>query len=116
MTTALQTPEDPSIPHNAVTGRYYSEKNTAELEACGYEDRRWAGYGQWQKAGRQVKKGEGACWLLRMVPVKDKTKKVKVGKDGKPVLAKKFVKVFNWEQTEDKAVADARRAAEKAAA
>jgi len=111
------TPENPAIPYNATTGKHYSDKNTAELEACGYEDRRWAGYGQWQKAGRQVRKGEGACWLLRMVPFKDKkTGKVKVGKDGEPVLGKKYIKVFNWEQTEDKAVADSRRAAEVVAA
>jgi len=107
----LKTVEDPTTPYNPTTGRNYSGGNPAELVACGYDDLRWAGYGQWQKAGRQVMEGQKNTTLVRMVPAYDKkTGKPKLNKDGTPKLRKTSVRVFNWEQTEDKATADALRA------
>lgn len=56
---------------NEVTGKPYQGKNVLRLLAAecehGYsEDHGWAGYGQWQSAGRQVRKGEHGVRIVQI--------------------------------------------------
>lgn len=57
-----------SLPHNPTTGKQYSGQNTVFLLFSGFESSAFAGYGQWQKAGCQVRAGERATTVTRYVP------------------------------------------------
>ena len=96
---------DAISPMNPTTGKAYQGGNVAALLAAqeegGYSVAMWAGYGQWTKSGRQVRKGETATRIQYMVPVFDKkTKKPKLHADGTPVLRPRALCVFNIEQTD----------------
>lgn len=91
-----------AAPFNPITGNPYSGQNEMLLQIAqsvrGYSAAQWAGFVQWQQAGRVVKKGEKATEIMMM-----KTKKL-TGPDGQTVI-KKFPSgacVFNIEQTEIK--------------
>jgi N-terminal domain of anti-restriction factor ArdC len=76
------------------------------------------GFQQWKKAGRSVMKGQhGACiWFPLGDHKQDGTKDTNGAGDDDEKSSQRFglATVFDVTQTEDKAVADARRAAEKA--
>lgn len=87
-----------ALPHNATTGQPYSGKNIAALidaqADAGYSTAQWAGFAQWKKAGRSVRKGETATRLRRVVVVL---------KEGKETTRIKTLCVFNIAQTEEAA-------------
>jgi antirestriction protein ArdC len=120
MTTETTTP---TAPFNPTTGKCYSGGNVATLldatDEKGWATPEFAGYGQWQKAGRQVVE-KGAVTLTRWVPVKDKkTGKVKLNADGSKKLRPTKLTVFNKALTlpaDEAAVLKAERDALKAAA
>jgi len=97
---------DEIVPMNPTTGKAYQGGNVSALlvaqDEAGYTTAMWAGYGQWSKAGRQVRKGETATRIQYMVPVFDKkTKEPKKNADGSPVLRPRALCVFNIDQTEE---------------
>ena len=93
-------------PHNATTGAEYQGGNVGRLvdaQTDGeYLTAQWAGYGQWQAMGRQVRKGETCTRLVKVFDKKDKAGKRKKG------IA--CPRVFNIAQT-DPVVAQAPAAA-----
>ena len=64
------------MPHNFVTGDAYQGGNISRLaaaqNAAGYPTPQWAGYGQAQKAGYQVQKGEKSTRIARVVLTRDR--------------------------------------------
>lgn len=95
-----------AIPHNPTTGNEYRGGNIAELlgaaDEAGYPTAQWAGYGQWQGAGRQVRKGESSTSITYWMPKIDKkTKKPVLKGDGSPVLIPRVLNVFNVAQTDE---------------
>jgi antirestriction protein ArdC len=94
---------DTSLPHNPTTGKNYRGTNVDALvdaqDAAGYPTPEWAGFGQWKKAGRVVAKGQTNTQIIFMVPKIDKKTKKPVIKNGKPVLIKRTLRVFNMAQT-----------------
>jgi len=88
-----------TAPFNPTTGKGYSGSNVATLAgataAAGWPTAEFAGYRQWQNAGRQVVE-KGAVTLVRLVPIKDKkTGKVKLNADGTPKKRVTKLTVFN---------------------
>lgn len=87
---------------NATTNQGYSAKNEAELFdamcAQGFDSELVAGYGQWQKAGRQVRKGESGTQIKRIVIKQVKNKKTGKLEDKKLM---KTLTVFFLEQTDE---------------
>lgn len=82
---------------NPVSNHEYAPYNTQALasaaEGNGWRSPEFAGFHQWIKAGRVVKKGEKGTPVVFFVE-----KKVK---DGDPVKVRKVKFVFNIEQTEE---------------
>lgn len=95
---ALSSPlTDKSLPYNPVTGSQYTNNNMVLL-ACltTYTSPEWAGYKQWLKVGRIVRKGEKGT---RILIVKTKKLQDKKGQDVyKPYPSSVFV--FNINQTD----------------
>jgi antirestriction protein ArdC len=85
------------VPHNAVTGDLYHGKNVIRLLAAAaandYPTDQWAGYGQWQTAGRQVRKGEHGTACVRVIAGTD----IESGKARRGVRG---FRVFNIAQTD----------------
>lgn len=84
------------MPYNAVTREHYSGGNivrlvTAEVEH-GYGTGGWAGYGQWQTIGRQVRKGERSTMIATVGMKADENGNVRTF-PGKPR------RVFHFDQT-----------------
>jgi antirestriction protein ArdC len=88
---------------NATTNKGYSANNEAMLydAMCemGFESELVAGYGQWQQAGRQVRKGETGTQIKRIIIKKEKCKKT--GKLVEKKIMKTLV-LFFLEQTDEK--------------
>lgn len=88
----------PGLPFNPTTGNEYSGDNVVTLlmaaDAGSYPTAEWAGYEQWKAAGRQVRKGETATRIKRVVVVKDR----KTGEDARRVTT---LCVFNRAQTDE---------------
>lgn len=89
-----------AAPFNPVTGNTYSGQNEMLLQVAqsvrGYTAAQWAGFVQWQQAGRVVKKGEKATEIIMM-------KSKKLTSPTGEIVIKKFPSgacVFNIEQTE----------------
>ena len=59
----------------------------------GYPTAQWAGYGQWQAAGRQVRKGEKSTAIVMMKTIVDK-------KTGEKKAIPSSTRVFNIAQTD----------------
>ena len=105
------------MPTNATTDRPYggifNPLCLALIAEANFDgDNRWAGYGQWRKAGNPVRKGETGTpiWFPKMAcahcgtPVQPWLKKCRNGHDLKPKGATSFVgwgsaQVFNNQQT-----------------
>jgi len=68
-----------SMPNNPTTKKPYSGSNFMTLaiigSARGYESKQWAGYGQWESAGGQVRKGAKGVPIFVPIPFKSKDKK-----------------------------------------
>jgi antirestriction protein ArdC len=94
---------DFTLPHNPTTGRFYKGGNIEALlaaqEAAGYPTAEWAGFGQWKKEARVVSE-TGPTVIIYMAPKIDKKTKRPVMKNGKPVLIRRTLRVFNIAQTE----------------
>ena len=86
---------------NSTTSEIYSENNQDFLEEhkakYGLSSCEWAGFRQWKKAGRSVKKGEKGCKILKLV---EKTETNAAGEEENCnyVVA---LYVFNKEQTKE---------------
>ncbi|CAM3932121.1 ArdC family protein [Vibrio aquimaris] len=94
---------------NAVTGSIYSIQNQKHLdehkEAFKLTGCAWAGFKQWQEAGRKVKKGAKGCKIYMVVERKirdndGKPQKNLLDEDAK-MTCLKGVYVFNIEHTEE---------------
>lgn len=87
---------------NFVTGALYSSANQELLEehkeGYGLISNQWAGYRQFQQAGRQVIQGAKACKIM-MVCEKKTEAKGDNGEDKKRKVVKALY-VFNIDQTE----------------
>lgn len=86
------------MPYNPTTGIEYKGKNImrlliAEAENA-YGDGGWAGYTQWQRAGRQVRKGEHGTACMTVVRVGADEN----GRGGK--TAPRGFRVFHFDQTD----------------
>lgn len=85
---------------NSVTQAVYSTKNQDIMDghkkANGLKSNEWAGFHQWRKADRKVKKGAKGCAILMVC---DKKKESKEGKESKFKVCKR-VYVFNFDHTE----------------
>jgi len=70
-------------PHNATTGVEYQGGNVDRLVGAqadgGYPTAQWAGYGQFQAMGRQVRRGESCTRLVKVFDKKDAKGKKKKG-------------------------------------
>jgi antirestriction protein ArdC len=82
---------------NEVTHAEYTGKNplllmAAELEHGFDPEHGWAGYSQWQKAGRQVLKGQHSTQINRVVLVKDRH-------TGEERQTRTLRRVFHFDQT-----------------
>lgn len=114
---------DTDFPHNPTTQANYAGNNVPELmeaaDQAGWESLAFAGYGQWQAAGRQVRKGEKSTAILRPFPLFDKkTKKPIVNDDGTQKMGLSGARVFNIAQTDemtDEQIAKAKEIAAKRA-
>lgn len=82
------------LPFNAVTGRPYSGGNSLALLETGYDANAWAGFKQWKKVGRAVKRGETATRIKLVCEKKNK-------KTGKKEKVCRTLCVFNLAQTEE---------------
>jgi len=87
-------------PHiNHATKQEYQGGNVVELEAFrvqrSFESREWMTYRQALSVGRQVRKGEHGCRIVKVVEVEER-------EDGKHHATKKarHYTVFNLEQTD----------------
>ena len=84
-------------PYNAVTGQPYKGGNIVRLAMAAVEGNRdpekgWAGFRQWQTAGRVVRKGERGTACMTVVKVKDK--------NGRTKTAPRGFRVFHFDQTD----------------
>jgi hypothetical protein len=77
---------------------HYSFANVLLIASQRDDATRVAGYNAWRKAGRFVRKGEKAIWIL--APMVYKSTEAKAGKDDRVVRGFKFVPVFDLAQTE----------------
>jgi len=85
---------------NTVTQAVYSDKNQEIMDGHkvlhGLNSCNWAGFHQWRKADRKVKKGAKGCAILMVC---DKKKESAEGKESKFKVCKR-VYVFNFDHTE----------------
>tara|TARA_R110000751_G_scaffold144232_1_gene247809 strand:- start:120 stop:1001 length:882 start_codon:yes stop_codon:yes gene_type:complete len=87
-------------PINPTTNNLYQGGNIVMLAVEDKESDKWAGYGQWKNAGRQVKRGEESAKVLRVVKVKSKTQ-TDVNGDPKTFSSVAILSVFNETQLDD---------------
>lgn len=98
MNLSIKQCEELKIPYNPYTGNQYTNNNLVLLAAYTaehYTSPQWAGYQQWLKLGRVVRKGESGTRILMV-----KSKKL-VDKLGVEQIKQypSSVTVFNFEQT-----------------
>ena len=86
-------------PINPTTNKLYQGGNIVMLAIEDKESDKWAGYGQWKDAGRQVKRGEKSSQVLRVVKVK--TKELDDDGERKTFNSVKVLRVFNETQLDD---------------
>jgi hypothetical protein len=101
----------------AIIGRFrnYSDRNALLVVMQREDATDVRGYNEWLKDGRQVMHGEKSIKILAPAGQADD----KLNSDGTKSPGRRFfrlVSVFDVSQTEDKAVADAKRAQEAASA
>lgn len=90
-------PADDGLPRNATTGEAYRGGNVARLLAAeiaaGYVGHEWAGFKQWLKAGRVVRKGEHGTSCKTVIHV--------TNKKGKAATTCRGFTVFHRDQTDE---------------
>ena len=98
----MSYPTNHEIPFNPTTGNEYQGNNIDELLAIaeeeGYPTNQWAGMKQWNKVGRKVT--SSPHYIELWFPKRDK-KNRKVMRNGKPVLVRRVLRVYNIAQTEE---------------
>ena len=87
------------MPVNASTEKGYRGINIFILALSGYDKPQFAGYGQWQQLGGQVRKGEKATTILKYSPFMVE-KETKTGTVEEEIFYMRPLNVFNADQVE----------------